>query len=600
MVTEYADDVAILVCSSTVDFATPKLQSLLTEMVTFFSNKSLLNSSDKTKAMIFSSKSNLNPKPIKVNGREVQFVSKFKYLGVTLDSPRLTWKPHIQELAFASNKRANILKALSARAWGADKKTLIMLYKSLVLSKLNYGAELFSTASKENLSTLDKVQNNCLRLILGAELSSPIVSLEIESGIPPLELQRQKLQLGFLNRLRQLPDHLTVVQLLLGAGTSQTLRWSITHKQPLVIRCLTLEEGMEFRLPLCHPYPLYHPCPPWAKSPSIMCSLRSYSNEILDQEAPSLFRELSQSKYRDHIKIYTDGSRVPVLNRKYKVAAGMVVPERNFSDSWKLPSHFSIYSAELYGISRALSYIEGHHILDGKYLICSDSFSALLAIKSMENCKNNSLLWEVVDKYSRLKMQGIEIMMEWVPGHKGIPGNEKADKAAGEAINLGYITNPGSNNQDTKYFIMEHLKGLWKLRWEREFVQRGVGGHLREIRQEILYWPWSNLPSNRKLETMYARLRIGHCGLKANRTRFSNDFDPLCDCGIPETIHHVLFNCENYATRREIMGRDLEELGIALTLKNVLGGADVGLAKQLLIRHVVSVFLASTGLINRI
>ena len=186
-----------------------------------------------------------------------------------------------------------------------------------------------------------------------------------------------------------------------------------------------------------------------------------------------LFRELSQSKYRDHIKIYTDGSRVPVLNRKFKVAAGMVVPERNFSDSWKLPSHFSVYSAELYGISRALSYMEGHHSLDRKYLICSDSFSALSAIKSIENCKNNCLLWEVVKKYSRLRIQGAEIMMEWVPGHKGIPGNEKADKAAGEATKLGYITNPGSNKQDTKHFILEHIKGLWKLRWEREFEQRG-------------------------------------------------------------------------------------------------------------------------------
>ena len=46
LVTEYADDVAILVCSSTVDSATAKLQSCLTEMETFFSNKSLLISSD--------------------------------------------------------------------------------------------------------------------------------------------------------------------------------------------------------------------------------------------------------------------------------------------------------------------------------------------------------------------------------------------------------------------------------------------------------------------------------------------------------------------------------------------------------------------------
>ena len=157
LATEYADDVAILVGGKSVESVNSKFQNLLTEIEFYFQQKSLLISSEKSKAMLFYSKRSLPPiPPIKINGTNVEFVQKFKYLGITLDSTCLSWKPHIQELAYTSKKRANILKAFSARSWGADKKILIMLYKSLVLSKLNYGAELIGNASRDSLSVLDK------------------------------------------------------------------------------------------------------------------------------------------------------------------------------------------------------------------------------------------------------------------------------------------------------------------------------------------------------------------------------------------------------------------------------------------------------------
>ena len=106
-----------------------------------------------------------------------------------------------------------------------------------------------------------------------------------------------------------------------------------------------------------------------------------------------------------------------------------------------------------------------------------------------------------------------------------------------------------------------------------------------------------------KKETVYARLRIGHCGLKATRTRFSTEFDPLCDCGDPETIQHVLLDCLNYSTRREAMRNEFSfqfQIGFPLNLKNMLGGANTGLAMQLVISQSVSRFLCATNLLSRI
>ena len=599
LIAEYADDLALVVNDESEMAAVAKAQYQISMLENYFCQKSLLISIEKTKAMIFSTRKNISNHTLKLNGGEVEFVPQFKYLGITLDGPLLTWRPYISELTIAGNQRANILKALSAKTWGADRRMLLTIYKSLVLSKLNYGAEFISTASKTNLLPLDKIQNNCLRLIIGAELSSPIISLEVEAGVAPLEVQREKLQLNYFSRLRQLPDTLSVVQLLPEADVLSSLRWSAVFREPLALRCRKIWEKIGLPLPTCYPYPLYKPYSPWSEAPKIRWSLKSHSIELLDQAAHLLFRELVDENYMEEVQVYTDGSREVTINGN-KVSAAIVVPVRGFTDSWKLPPNFSIFSAELYGINRALSYIEGHQENRAKYLICSDSLSALSAIKFQGESKKNSLLWEVTCKLNNLTRRGAEITMEWVPGHKGIQGNELADKAARKALYLPYITVPGSTNQDMKSEINKIMENQWKKRWDREFTLKRVGGAIREIKSTVSYWPWCSLPDNRKMETCLARLRIGHSGLRANRSRFGNEISPFCECGEPESVRHVLLDCQKYLSHRNILRGDIQNLDIEFNIKNLLGGADVALASQLLIRQSLSKFLDDTDLSSRI
>ena len=72
---------------------------------------------------------------------------------------------------------------------------LLRFYKSVILAKLDYGAPFYTTACKTNLDKLNKVQNNALRIAIGARKTSPIVSLEAESHIPPLDIHRLKVML---------------------------------------------------------------------------------------------------------------------------------------------------------------------------------------------------------------------------------------------------------------------------------------------------------------------------------------------------------------------------------------------------------------------
>ena len=64
--------------------------------------------------------------------------------------------------------------------WGADKKVLLRLYRSLIRSKLDYGCVVYGSARKSYLRKLDTIHNQGLRLALGAFKTSPINSLYVD------------------------------------------------------------------------------------------------------------------------------------------------------------------------------------------------------------------------------------------------------------------------------------------------------------------------------------------------------------------------------------------------------------------------------------
>ena len=110
-----------------------------------------------------------------------------KYLGMRLDC-KLTFNFHVNEIAKEVKQRLNILKVVSHFDWGADRVTLLRLYTSLCLSKLEYGCQIYGSAFKSLLGKLDVVHNMGLRIFTGAYRTSPVDSLYVDYGIPPLSI----------------------------------------------------------------------------------------------------------------------------------------------------------------------------------------------------------------------------------------------------------------------------------------------------------------------------------------------------------------------------------------------------------------------------
>ena len=57
-----------------------------------------------------------------------------------------------------------LLKVLSHTSWGADRTTLLKLYRSLVRSKLDYGCIVYGSARKSYLQMFDPIHNQGLRV----------------------------------------------------------------------------------------------------------------------------------------------------------------------------------------------------------------------------------------------------------------------------------------------------------------------------------------------------------------------------------------------------------------------------------------------------
>ena len=93
------------------------------------------------------------------------------------------------------------MRVVSNTDWGGDRTVLLLLYRALVRSKLDYGCFIYGAACEKYISMLDPIQNQGLRLSFGAFRTSPAQSLCVEANEVPLHFIREKLALQFATEI---------------------------------------------------------------------------------------------------------------------------------------------------------------------------------------------------------------------------------------------------------------------------------------------------------------------------------------------------------------------------------------------------------------
>ena len=194
MSAELADDLAIAVTGNTIAEIIEKIKQMINKIVDWTKRWELTLNPSKTKAMMFTKKKIPDILPeLKINDTQIEWVRSFKYLGLTLDAPTLTWKDHIREIQRDATQRLNVMRAIAGASWGADRVLLLNLYKSFIRSKITYGIAAVTSASNTYMVMLERIQNAALRITLEARKTSPVIAMQVEADLPPLKIYCQEI-----------------------------------------------------------------------------------------------------------------------------------------------------------------------------------------------------------------------------------------------------------------------------------------------------------------------------------------------------------------------------------------------------------------------
>jgi hypothetical protein len=190
---EFADDIVLYTTNKSLGNCETILNDALRDMYNWGLNNGLEVSSSKSAVCVFTRKHNPQNVQIEYNHQEIPCKEQHKFLGVHFDR-KLNWKLHINQISQSCFRRMNILRSVSSMQWGADPLSLLILYKSLIRSVLDYACFIFGNANTVNRIALDRIQYSALRTCLGLMKSSPCNAMEVEARVMPLEIRRQMLE----------------------------------------------------------------------------------------------------------------------------------------------------------------------------------------------------------------------------------------------------------------------------------------------------------------------------------------------------------------------------------------------------------------------
>ena len=204
----FVDDLAICFRGRSLDTIERHLQQAVNAIQEWATRNCFKFAAQKCKVIHFTApRSRVHrPPAIRIGNTFLPVEESTEFLGLWWDS-RLSFKKHISVLKTQCREALNLVRVVAHLKWRGDRDTLLMLYRAIVRSKLDYGCIVFGTTSNTNLRQLDSIHNSGLRLALGAFCTSPISSLYTEANETPLEERRLKLSMHCYLKTRACVDN---------------------------------------------------------------------------------------------------------------------------------------------------------------------------------------------------------------------------------------------------------------------------------------------------------------------------------------------------------------------------------------------------------
>ena len=298
--------------------------------------------------------------------------------------------------------------------------------------------------------------------------------------------------------------------------------------------------------------------------------------------------------YQNFRKCFTDGSKMTNA-----VGSAVFLEDDYLVLSWRIDSSHSVLVAELFAILNCLIWLSQR--TDGKpSVIFSDSLTSLNLI----GCPVIKSHWIIISKIKKLLTQfslaGHKIILQWIPSHSDLLGNDFADQVAKNACEYDVVTPLPLEYEelllDTRVSINNyHSSQLNSIKNQTHF------GNLLE---NVKDWSWIS-SGNRHCDVILAKLRHGVAGLNSFLHKINLVDSPYCYfcTNTLETPNHYLLVCPRYVLPRNKLFSRLNDLGLnqhSTTLSVLLTGSDFSPNKRRRIMSALYTFFIDTGRIDEL
>ena len=228
-------------------------------------------------------------------------------------------------------------------------------------------------------------------------------------------------------------------------------------------------------------------------------------------------------------RVYTDGSATDAVRDD---RGGIYIEWTDGStESHSIPtgSHSSNYKAEAKALEAATLILLNHPNPLPNTVFLTDAISVLQALKNPQQASIHNLIALLSDLNTKTQ----NTVLQWVPGHCNIAGNETADSLAKKGAKMTQIAD-STDLSEAKTLTKAAIRKKW-MSSHPDYNKNDPYYHLQRAEQVIVFRLRNN--HNRLRQHMHTKLKIGDT--------------PLCQCGQgPENSHHVLQQCPRFQALR--------------------------------------------------
>ena len=369
---------------------------------------------------------------------------------------------------------------------------------------------------------LDSIQRHAALMITRGLKSSPTANLEILAGIQPINL---KLQEQVLKSALRLKRH---------GAWDKNYQFGNNHRSNS--HAYTIETRLKNI--------------PFSQSqlsdniPSVLVLDRMFSSKIEDRTAAIRYAgQISE----DTLQIYTDGSKQGKLT-----GAGFSAVRHNeevHNRHYSLGTIATVFQCELFAIHMGCSWAltelsDPYHIV-----FLSDSQAAIQALNTPQ--VHSGLVMDTITQLNKLGTKH-KVDLRWIPGHEGVPGNERADELAREGSTVQpigpepFLPLPGN-------FIIKEIRTHLFNQHLKVYKQESISN---KGKTPLLHYLINSRYNTPRLPGDHMRwitwLFTGHSPLNYFQHKVNNQRSPMCSfCpGEEETTEHFLCHCIGYMTIR--------------------------------------------------